>query len=115
MAIEEARGIRVDIARHRGNRSTGTWQDAQRPLWPARASPGASSCRPSAGLSSARMPGTSVRAASWHTMTVERTGPPEFTHDASHVCRIAGQPQAGTGGCHPYRRCGAGRAGRGPR
>ncbi|MHB1668202.1 MAG: IS5-like element ISCARN14 family transposase, partial [Thiomonas sp.] len=31
VAIEEARGIRVDIARHR---STGTWQDAQRPLRP---------------------------------------------------------------------------------
>ena len=34
VAIEEAHGIRVDIVHHPGNRSTGTWQDAQQPLWP---------------------------------------------------------------------------------
>ena len=27
-------GIRVEVVRHPGNRSTGTWQDAQQPLWP---------------------------------------------------------------------------------
>jgi len=34
VAIEEAHGISVEIVRHPGNRSTGTWQDAQQPLWP---------------------------------------------------------------------------------
>ena len=34
VAIEEAQGISVEIVRHPGNRSTGTWQDAQQPLWP---------------------------------------------------------------------------------
>jgi len=33
-AIEHAHGISVEIVRHPGNRSTGTWQDAQQPLWP---------------------------------------------------------------------------------
>lgn len=33
-AIEQAHGIRVEVVRHPGNRSTGTWQDAQQPLWP---------------------------------------------------------------------------------
>ena len=33
-AIEQAHGISVEIVRHPGNRSTGTWQDAQQPLWP---------------------------------------------------------------------------------
>ena len=32
--IEAAHGISVEIVRHPGNRSTGTWQDAQQPLWP---------------------------------------------------------------------------------
>lgn len=34
-AIEAAHGLSVEIVRHPGNRSTGTWQDAQQPLWPA--------------------------------------------------------------------------------
>jgi putative transposase len=33
-AIERDHGISVQIVRHPGNRSTGTWQDAQQPLWP---------------------------------------------------------------------------------
>lgn len=33
-AIEQTHGISVEIVRHPGNRSTGTWQDAQKPLWP---------------------------------------------------------------------------------
>lgn len=33
-AIEATHGIRVEVVRHPGNRSTGTWQDAQQPLWP---------------------------------------------------------------------------------
>ena len=33
-AIEATHGISVEIVRHPGNRSTGTWQDAQQPLWP---------------------------------------------------------------------------------
>lgn len=33
-AIEQTHGISVEIVRHPGNRSTGTWQDAQQPLWP---------------------------------------------------------------------------------
>lgn len=32
--IEEAHGIAVHIVRHPGNRTTGTWQTAQQPLWP---------------------------------------------------------------------------------
>jgi hypothetical protein len=34
VAIEQAHGISVEIVRHPGNRSTGTWQDAQQHLWP---------------------------------------------------------------------------------
>lgn len=34
VAIEQTYGISVEIVRHPGNRSTGTWQDAQTPLWP---------------------------------------------------------------------------------
>lgn len=34
-ALEAAHGLSVEIVRHPGNRSTGTWQDAQQPLWPA--------------------------------------------------------------------------------
>jgi hypothetical protein len=26
----------VEVVRHPGNRSTGTWHDAQQPLWPER-------------------------------------------------------------------------------
>jgi putative transposase len=33
-AIEKTHGISVEVVRHPGNRSTGTWQDAQQPLWP---------------------------------------------------------------------------------
>ena len=33
-AIEQAHAISVEVVRHPGNRSTGTWQDAQQPLWP---------------------------------------------------------------------------------
>jgi putative transposase len=33
-AIEKAQGIAVTIVRHPGNRTTGTWQTAQQPLWP---------------------------------------------------------------------------------
>jgi putative transposase len=33
-AIEHTHGLSVEIVRHPGNRSTGTWQDAQQPLWP---------------------------------------------------------------------------------
>ena len=33
-AIEQTHGISVQVLRHPGNRSTGTWQDAQLPLWP---------------------------------------------------------------------------------
>jgi transposase len=33
-AIEQAHDISVEIVRHPGNRSTGTWQNAQQPLWP---------------------------------------------------------------------------------
>lgn len=34
VAIEKAHGLSVEIVRHPGNRSTGTWHDAQQPLWP---------------------------------------------------------------------------------
>jgi putative transposase len=34
LAIEKTHGINVKVVRHPGNRSTGTWQDAQQPLWP---------------------------------------------------------------------------------
>lgn len=34
LAIEETHGISVEVVRHPGNRSTGTWQSAQQPLWP---------------------------------------------------------------------------------
>ena len=33
-AIEQTHAISVEVVRHPGNRSTGTWQDAQQPLWP---------------------------------------------------------------------------------
>lgn len=33
-AIEKTHGIAVEVVRHPGNRSTGTWQDKQQPLWP---------------------------------------------------------------------------------
>jgi transposase len=33
-ALEQTHGISVEVVRHPGNRSTGTWQDAQQPLWP---------------------------------------------------------------------------------
>lgn len=33
-AIEKTYGISVEVVRHPGNRSTGTWQNAQQPLWP---------------------------------------------------------------------------------
>jgi transposase len=33
-AIEQTHGINVEIVRHPGNRSTGTWQNSQQPLWP---------------------------------------------------------------------------------
>lgn len=33
-AIEKTHGIAVEVVRHPGNRATGTWQDAQQPLWP---------------------------------------------------------------------------------
>jgi putative transposase len=33
-AIEKTHGITVHIVRHPGNRTTGTWQTAQQPLWP---------------------------------------------------------------------------------
>jgi putative transposase len=33
-AIEQAHGLSVEIVRHPGNRSTGTWNDRQQPLWP---------------------------------------------------------------------------------
>ena len=33
-AIEATHGISVEIVRHPGNQSTGTWQDAQQPLFP---------------------------------------------------------------------------------
>lgn len=33
-AIEATHGLSVEIVRHPGNRSTGTWHDAQQPLWP---------------------------------------------------------------------------------
>jgi len=33
-AIEQTHGISVEVVCHPGNRSTGTWQDAQQPLWP---------------------------------------------------------------------------------
>jgi len=34
LAIEKTHGITVEVVRHPGNRSTGTWQDAKQPLWP---------------------------------------------------------------------------------
>jgi len=34
VGIELTHGISVEVVRHPGNRSTGTWQDAQQPLWP---------------------------------------------------------------------------------
>jgi transposase len=34
VAIEQTHGLSVEIVRHPGNRSTGTWRDAQQPLWP---------------------------------------------------------------------------------
>ena len=33
-AIEQTHGISVEVVRYPGNRSTGTWHDAQQPLWP---------------------------------------------------------------------------------
>lgn len=33
-AIEKAHGITVEVVRRPGNRATGTWRDAQQPLWP---------------------------------------------------------------------------------
>jgi putative transposase len=33
-AIKHTHGISVEVVRHPGNRSTGTWQDTQQPLWP---------------------------------------------------------------------------------
>ena len=33
-AIEKTHGIAVHIVRHPGNRTTGTWQTEQQPLWP---------------------------------------------------------------------------------
>ena len=33
-AIEKNHGVTVRVVRHPGNRSTGTWQTAQQPLWP---------------------------------------------------------------------------------
>lgn len=33
-AIESAHCISVEVVRHPGNRSTGTWQNTQKPLWP---------------------------------------------------------------------------------
>jgi transposase len=33
-AIEASHGLAVEIVRHPANRSTGTWNDAQQPLWP---------------------------------------------------------------------------------
>ena len=32
-AIERTHGISVEVVRHPGNRSAGTWQDARQPLW----------------------------------------------------------------------------------
>lgn len=40
LTIEKAHGITVEVVRHPGNRSTGTWQDAQQPLWPAEVAKG---------------------------------------------------------------------------
>ena len=34
LAIEKTHAISVEVVRHPGNRSTGTWQDTQQPLWP---------------------------------------------------------------------------------
>ncbi len=34
LALEKTHGISVEVVRHPGNRATGTWQDAQQPLWP---------------------------------------------------------------------------------
>lgn len=34
VAIEQTHGVSVEIVRHPANRSTGTWRDAQQPLWP---------------------------------------------------------------------------------
>jgi len=34
VAIEQTHGLSVEVVRHPGNRATGTWQDAQQPLWP---------------------------------------------------------------------------------
>ena len=34
LAIEKTHGISVEVVRHPANRSTGTWQDAQQPLFP---------------------------------------------------------------------------------
>ena len=33
-AIEATHALSVEVVRHPGNRSTGTWQDVQQPLWP---------------------------------------------------------------------------------
>ena len=33
-AIEQTHALDVEAVRHPGNRSTGTWQDAQQPPWP---------------------------------------------------------------------------------
>ena len=34
LAIEATHGLTVEVVRHPGNLSTGTWQSAQQPLWP---------------------------------------------------------------------------------
>ena len=54
-----------------------------------RSLPRASSCRPSAGLSSALMPGTSARAASWPTM-IDPIGP--RSHGSGWPKRVSSQP-----------------------
>ncbi len=33
-AIAQVHGNRVEVARHHGSRSMGTWHDTQQPLWP---------------------------------------------------------------------------------
>jgi putative transposase len=33
LTIDKTHGLSVEVVRHPGNRSTGTWQSAQQPLW----------------------------------------------------------------------------------
>jgi putative transposase len=73
-AIEQTHGISVESCVTPATAAPAPGKTLSSSCGP-RSSPRASSCRPSAGLSSTLIPGTSAHAASWPTMTAQ-TGPP---------------------------------------